>query len=439
MERVALYARVSTEDQSRHGLSLAEQEHSLTEYAKDHKMKIVDTYIDAGISARKRYTKRPELLRLLEDVKAGRIDTILFIKLDRWFRSVEQYYEVQRILDEYHVTWRATQEDYETVTASGRFKVNIMLSVAQDEADRTSERIKFVFDGKRERNEPTNGRVPKGYRVVNKKVEIDPVTGLLMQAALKMYIETGSPSKVFTAFPELNLNYYSVRRVFASTAYMGQFGQISIPPLITPEEHERIMQLQGHVVHKTDKNRIYLFSGLVFCPECGGRLAGKPSRRKSGNDVIYYSCSSFVSKTGCSQFKNYREEMIEEYLLTHIDSKIQFLIESEKKSAAISYKPQRDAINRKLAKLPDLYVNDLIDLEEYKKRRDALESELAAVPPDKPAVDLGGIQKIFYPDWQTMYIDLLREEKRAFWRKTIKSIHVDGEKVGDFVLRKNVT
>ena len=79
-------------------------------------------------------------MRLLSDVEAGKIDLILFIKLDRLFHNVADYYEVQKILDAHGVHWQTVLEDYETITSSGQFKVNIMLSVAQNEADRTSEK-----------------------------------------------------------------------------------------------------------------------------------------------------------------------------------------------------------------------------------------------------------------------------------------------------------
>ena len=118
--RVALYCRVSTEEQARHGLSLDDQKNALIEYAKTNGMSVVGIYEDAGISARKPYKKRPAILRLLEDVRAKKIDIILFTKLDRWFRNVGNYYAVQEILDAHNVSWRAILEDYETVTASGR-------------------------------------------------------------------------------------------------------------------------------------------------------------------------------------------------------------------------------------------------------------------------------------------------------------------------------
>ena len=102
IKRAALYARVSTEEQAMHGVSLDAQKERLTQYAKENELSIVDLYVDEGISARKRYTARPAFMRMLEDVKSGRIDIIIFIKLDRWFRNVADYYEVQAILDRYY-------------------------------------------------------------------------------------------------------------------------------------------------------------------------------------------------------------------------------------------------------------------------------------------------------------------------------------------------
>ena len=151
--RVALYIRVSTEEQAKFGISLAAQEDSLLRYAQEHGYKIVQIYRDEGNSARKPVSKRPVMLQLLDDVKAGKIDRILFTKFDRWSRNVREYHNVQAILDAHGVTWQAILENYDTLTADGRLRVNIMLSVNESEADRDSERIKFVFQGKRIRKE----------------------------------------------------------------------------------------------------------------------------------------------------------------------------------------------------------------------------------------------------------------------------------------------
>ena len=96
--RVGCYERVSTEEQALKGFSISAQIDNLEEYCKANKMKIVDHYTDEGISGAKPPLKRPALQRLLEDVAAGKIDMILFTKLDRRFRSVPQYFKVQEIL-----------------------------------------------------------------------------------------------------------------------------------------------------------------------------------------------------------------------------------------------------------------------------------------------------------------------------------------------------
>ena len=164
-KQVFCYVRVSTEEQALHGLSIEAQTEALENWAAAHGHKVLGVYTDAGISARKPASKRPELQRLLADVQSGKGDLVIFTKLDRWFRNIAEYYKVQEILERHHVDWKTIQEDYDTSTASGRLKINIMLSVAQDEADRTSERIKAVFEIKRQKREPLTGDCPTGYRM----------------------------------------------------------------------------------------------------------------------------------------------------------------------------------------------------------------------------------------------------------------------------------
>ena len=96
MENVALYCRVSTQEQNINGDSLRMQQENLIKYAKKHNMNIYDTYIDGGYSATS--LNRPELQRLLQDVRDKKINRILFIKIDRWSRGVKNYYKLQEVL-----------------------------------------------------------------------------------------------------------------------------------------------------------------------------------------------------------------------------------------------------------------------------------------------------------------------------------------------------
>ena len=324
MKRAALYIRVSTEEQARHGLSLPEQRAALETYAAQHEYLVAEIYEDPGISARKSYKKRPALLRLLEDCKAGKIDVILFIKLDRWFRNVGSYYAVQDILDQCGVSWQATQEDYETTTAAGRLKVNIMLSVAQDEADRTSERIKFVFEGKRERREALTGNAPTGYRLEGKKLVKDEKTEQAVDAFFKKYLASGSVSEaqslVLTEH-QFKIEYQLASKMLDSPAYYGFYYGVEdmCPPYITKDEFEKIQTMRARTVRKVKENRVYLFSGLICCGECGYRLGGRTNTRSK---TPFYNCPSHYIRRACGNNVNLSERKIEAYIMDSIDSKL---------------------------------------------------------------------------------------------------------------------
>ena len=94
--RCALYIRVSTAEQMVHGKSLEAQREYLEQYAKEQNMTVAGVYADEGKTARKELKKRRAIHALLEDVKAGRIDRILFWRLDRWFRNLSDFYKVDR-------------------------------------------------------------------------------------------------------------------------------------------------------------------------------------------------------------------------------------------------------------------------------------------------------------------------------------------------------
>ena len=117
--RVALYVRVSGQEQAIKGLSLEAQQEDLEEYARERGWVIVGVYIDAAKTARKRLGKRTNFLRMLEDVKRDKVDLILFTRLDRWFRSVADYYKVIEVLEAHHCGWLTTQEQYGCISISG--------------------------------------------------------------------------------------------------------------------------------------------------------------------------------------------------------------------------------------------------------------------------------------------------------------------------------
>ena len=97
--RAALYVRVSGEEQKITGLSLEAQQERLEKYAKEKGWIITGIYVDAAKTARKNLHKRAEFQKMIESVKRNEIDMLVFCRLDRWFRSVADYYKIMEILE----------------------------------------------------------------------------------------------------------------------------------------------------------------------------------------------------------------------------------------------------------------------------------------------------------------------------------------------------
>ena len=142
IKNVAIYCRVSTEEQRKFGISVNDQKNSLTKYCQDNKLKIYDYYIDEGVSAGT-ISKRKEFVRLLKDL--DNIDLIIFTKLDRFSRNVRDANNLLVELDAHNTSFKAIDEDdIDTSTADGRFIFNLKVNLAEHERNKDSERINRV-------------------------------------------------------------------------------------------------------------------------------------------------------------------------------------------------------------------------------------------------------------------------------------------------------
>lgn len=448
--RVALYIRVSTEEQALHGISLAAQEDSLLRYARERGYKIVDIYRDEGNSARKPVMKRPVMLQLLEDVKAGNIDRILFTKLDRWFRNVREYHNVQEILESYNVTWQATLEDYDTMSANGRLRVNIMLSVNESEADRDSERIKFVFESRRLRKEwcftGGPGQWPYGYMPEEidgvKRCVKDPVTAPIVQDFWDFVVKYNSVRKAGMYCCEkygITRNYRSWMVTARNELYTGTFHGVEdyCPAYISRTDWGRI--ILGHeIIKKTQSpDRVYLFTGLIRCPDCGNTLKATFKTYPNDRSKEYngYRCNNGKLRT-CTFRHQLSEKKIEKYLLANIRHDLeQYVIHTEAEQAQKKRQPKVQdiiSLNEQLRRLNMIYIAGNISDEEYAENTNRLKAEIAkarrAEEDDRPT-NLASIKAFLNSDFLAAYDSLPKEDQRRLWRSMIEEIYIEGTKV----------
>ena len=163
--RVAIYVRVSTEDQAREGYSLDAQERRLRNYCTLRTgWEVVDVYRDEGFSGRN--TGRPEYQRMLEEMDSW--DIILVLKMDRIHRNSVNFTKMMSDLEKNHKEFMSLTEKFDTTTAMGRFVMDIFQRMAQLESERTGERVKVAMAQKAESGDGYLGSPePYGYRYVN--------------------------------------------------------------------------------------------------------------------------------------------------------------------------------------------------------------------------------------------------------------------------------
>lgn len=391
--RVALYARVSTEEQALHGLSIDAQLSALREAYPNG-----EEYVDLGISARKPILKRPELQRLLRDVEKGQIDLVVFCRLDRWTRNIREYYKAQDVLDAYNVPWRALQEDYETQTAAGRLKVNIMLAVAQDEADRTSERIKAVFEDKRRKGLVPTGSVPLGVKLENGKYAPSEDADRAREL-FQTFLLTRSVTETAKRF---GWSGNGVRYALRNRLY----ADLGIVDAQTWETAQNVLQSRSQRHVRTD--RVYLFSGLIICPNCGSRLT---CVRVSGH--TYYRCPRHYDGNcpGCHVSELKLERYLLDHLLTGVDDINLKLKKKRKKTVDVAQ------LRKRMDKLTDLYMNDLISREKYADEYKSIQTAIEEAEREQKPIDKREIK-----DALSGYKLLTANGKRIFWQTLLKSI-----------------
>lgn len=426
---VFLYVRVSTEEQSRSGLSLETQEKALKEYCERNNHTIIDIYRDAGFSARKPYDKRPEMMRLISDLKERKPQKILFTKLDRWFRNIKEYYKVQEILDAHDVAWSAIWENYNTDTASGRLHVNIMLSVAQDESDRTSERIKSIHHAAIMRGQPITGLQPTGFKVDcidgKKRVVHDPNQSELVMDLIE-HFELHQSLHAVTRY--INIKYHresdsaNYKKILTNPMLHGKYKDNDnyTKPYITKERFDNIQRIIQRNIRVSDKRRTYLFSGLIRCPVCGCVLAGCYDGARK-----YYRCRKRYTAT-CESKHNVNESRIERYLLDNIKSLFDGYLISWTTKQRTREKEDPKKYYMQLERLNDVYIDGNITKDQYRQRTNKIKAKIAEINRSASgSSQLPKLKELLSGDFEADYNLLDKEHKRSFWRQIIKQIIVD--------------
>ena len=391
-----IYIRVSTEDQAREGFSLPEQEKRLRAMCEYKGYEIYKTYKDAGISA-KTGNKRPAFEELKEDIVNKKCNTIVVLKLDRLTRSVYDWENIMKFLEENNAYLDCANDDINTTNANGRMVARLLTTVSQNEIERTSERTKIGLAGAIKVGNIPN-KAPLGYKHVDKKLVPNPLTKDIAVRIFDLYYEGKSYFNIATIYNEekvlgkTNWNDSTILRIIENEIYKGDYvhGKKTnnptyyenvVEPLISKEKWEecQVQKKKNSRNYKRDKE--YLFLQKLRCPKCGRILGGNATRKKNGKIYYYYQCNTCkitikenkiedAVKTLLADILEY-DNVVNEFFLPVLKSKI----DNPKEELSKELKK----LNNKKERIKKAYIDSLFTEEEFKEETKIIENEIELV------------------------------------------------------------
>ena len=206
--RCAIYTRVSTENGLEQEFnSLDNQREASEAYIRSQAHEgwklIRDRYDDGGFSGGS--MDRPALAKLLDDVRARRVDVIVVYKVDRLTRSLADFAKLVELFDEHDVSFISVTQAFNTTTSMGRLTLNMLLSFAQFEREITGERIRDKVAASKKRGIWMGGAVPFGYRVENRALHIVEEHAEFVRDLFKRYLKLGSVVRLKTVLDAENV------------------------------------------------------------------------------------------------------------------------------------------------------------------------------------------------------------------------------------------
>ena len=220
--RCAIYTRVSTE----HGLdqefnSLDAQYDAASAYIKSQARagwtQIKSRYDDGGYSGGS--TDRPDLQRLLDDIRSRKIDVIVVYKVDRLTRSLPDFAKLVELFDAHGVSFVSVTQQFNTTTSMGRLTLNVLLSFAQFEREVTSERIRDKIAASKRKGLWVGGPLPLGYQMKDDKIAVIEGEAERVRLIFRRYLELGGVNALVRDLRERDIRTKS--RLLATGATRG--------------------------------------------------------------------------------------------------------------------------------------------------------------------------------------------------------------------------
>ena len=428
MPKVAIYIRVSTQEQAQEGYSIPAQKERLMAYCKAKDWSIADIYVDGGFSGAN--IQRPALQKLIAEINL--FDIVLVYKLDRLSRSQKDtLYLIEEVFLPNNVDFVSMNESFDTSTPFGRAMVGILSVFAQLEREQIKERlmmgkIQRAKDGKYSGTKT----VPIGYKKVGEHLEIDEYEAMQVRKIYDLYnsgmgsvliLEQLYDAGYTTKYGQWK-NTATVNKILTNDLYIGtlNFAGVKVenafPAIVSKNTWDKaqIMRRNRRKLHNNETTQS-LLGGFLYCGDCGARYHAKSSQQ------MYICYSNSMVKVSLIKNRNCKNKPWKIDLLNAIvDDKVRTLLfddgyfdslvskgegkKPEVSQAAIekeALENQVESLERQINRFMDLYQANNIPVEIISKRinqayeeKKLLEEKLANLPQDEESLSGDDIKEL---------------------------------------------
>ena len=414
--RCAVYVRVSTDDQRDNGYSIDSQLRMIKEYCEKNDYSIVDVYNDAGHSGKD--LMRPEMQRLLADIKSKRIDKLVAIKVDRLTRNNYDGFWLLNYCEEHDVKIELILEPYDVSTANGEMIFGMNLVFGQRERKEIGARTKRVMEEMAlEKIHPS--KAPYGY-VRNKDtghLEVEPIEAQVVKEIFELCKKGHSIRSIASIMKDNNAYLKQgkwradrVYKILTNSIYIGvfEYGKYKRKPqdilrvkdYCEPIIDEITWNATRNVLVKNKHSNygefIHLFSGLVKCPICGKIMASSESfKYPNGKQKVYYhlrcknhNCNGYGLHYNTEKIEVKLRRVLEELTIFMMGMNNEIIICNSTKSNDVKeIEKAIEKLKLQEKRLVDLYLNSTLDVETINHKNDVIKKEIEKLNKKKITLD----------------------------------------------------
>ncbi len=428
--KVAIYARVSTEQQIEN-YSISLQKERMRAFCSSKGWNDITEYIDGGYSGSN--LNRPALQRLEKDIKAKKVDAVVVYRLDRLSRSQrDTLYLIEEMFLPNGVEFISISETIDTSNAFGRAMIGVMSVFAQLERETITERLrsgrlKMVKDeglwaGGADASPYGYTRLPRGELVINEK-ERDHIVRIFEEyVLLKSYIKV-QKKLLKEGFPELRPQRITAllknRLYIGEVSFAGEWFKGAHEPIISPELFNEAQRVNEHFKgYNFGKIKNNVFRQKVVCGCCGENYVvyGANSKLANGDKVTYYYMICRRRKmpryydSKCHNRTIKRSDLEDEVFarIQNLETSGEIELSFKKENSISDYNKKIESIEKKIAKLLDLYLDNRIP-------KEALDIKLADLNNEKDIL----LKKIQEADLESYEVSAMEE----YIKKGIPDLH----------------